>query len=69
VAFGLPGLFLAWALGLPAVVGALAFGYLMRVAARKAAAASTRPGPRLLYGLAGLCFLALGRALARGPSA
>jgi hypothetical protein len=38
VAFGLPGLFLAWALGLPAVVGALAFGYLMRVAARKAAA-------------------------------
>ena len=50
---------LAWVLGLPALVGALAFGYLMRVAAKKAAVASTRPVSRLLYGLTGLCLFAL----------
>jgi hypothetical protein len=56
---------LAWMLGLPALVGALAFGYLMRVAAKKAAAASTRPVPRLLYGFTGLCLFAVTAVLAR----
>jgi hypothetical protein len=42
-----------------ALAGALAFGYYMRVAAKTAAAASTRAVPRWLYGLAGLCFLSL----------
>ena len=37
----------------------------MRVAAKRAAAASTRPVPRLLYGLAGLCLLSLTVVLAR----
>ena len=37
----------------------------MRVAAKKAAAASTRPVPRQLYGLSGLCFFALAVVLAR----
>jgi len=56
---------LAWTLGLPALVGVLAFGYLMRVAAKQAAAASTRPVPRPLYGFAGLCLFALTVVLAR----
>jgi hypothetical protein len=41
------------------LAGALAAGYYLRVAAKTAAAASTRTVPRWLYGLAGLCFLAL----------
>jgi hypothetical protein len=45
--------------------GGLAFGQLMRVAARTAAAASKRPVPRWLYALAGPCFLALMVELAR----
>jgi hypothetical protein len=44
--------------------GALAFGYCMRIAAKKAAAASTRRVPRWAYGLAGLCFVGLTIALA-----
>jgi len=42
----------------------LAFGYCMRIAANKAATASTRPVPRFAYGLAGLCFFALTVVLA-----
>lgn len=48
-----------------ALAGALALGYWMRVAAKTVAAASTRPVPRPLYGLAGLCLIALTVALAR----
>ena len=46
------------------VAGTLVFGYCMRLAAKKAAAASTRPVPRWAYGLAGLCFLGLTVVLA-----
>lgn len=45
---------LALALSPPAVAGTLAFGYYLRVAAKAAAAWSTRPVPRWLYGLAAL---------------
>jgi hypothetical protein len=54
----------AYALGLPVFAATLAFGLCARIAARKAAAASTRPVPRLVYGLFGLCFFALTVALA-----
>jgi hypothetical protein len=47
------------------LAGGLALGQLMRVAAKTAAAASMRPVPRWLYGLAGLCLLALMVVLAR----
>jgi hypothetical protein len=56
---------LALALSPLEIAGALAFGYLMRVAAKAAAAASARPVPRLLYGVAGLCSFALTVVLAR----
>jgi hypothetical protein len=56
---------LAWfALGLPVLAATLALAFGLWLAARKAAAASTRRVPRLVYGLAGLCFLALAGALA-----
>jgi len=54
----------AYLLSLPGLAGMLAVGYCLRVAARKAAAASTRPVSRLVYALAGLCFLGLAVALA-----
>lgn len=41
------------------LVGVVALGYCLRVAAKAAASASTRLVPRWPYGLAGLCFLAL----------
>jgi hypothetical protein len=47
----------------------LAFGYYLRVAAKKAAAASVRTVPRLVYGLAGLCLFALTVGLAPLPYA
>jgi len=56
---------MAYALSPLEAAGALAFGYCMRVVAKRAAAASTRPVPRLLYGLAGLCLLSLTVVLAR----
>lgn len=49
----------AYALSPLLFVGALAFGYCMRIAAKRAAAASRRMLPRLVYGLAGLCFIGL----------
>jgi hypothetical protein len=56
---------LAWfALGLPVFAATLALAVGLWLAARKVAAASTRRVPRLVYGLAGLCFLALTVALA-----
>jgi hypothetical protein len=51
--------FAAFALSPLIVAGALAFGYCMRVAATKASAASRRTVPRLIYALAGLCFIGL----------
>jgi hypothetical protein len=56
---------LALAVSPLALAGALAIGYCMRVSAKTAAAASTWPVPRWLYGPAGLCFLALTVVLAR----
>jgi hypothetical protein len=55
----------AYALSLPIFAATLALGFWLRIAAKKAAAASTRPVPRLAYGLSGLCFFALTVALAR----
>jgi hypothetical protein len=56
---------LAWfALGLPVFLASLALALGLWLAARKVAAASTRRVPRVLYGLAGLGFLALAAALA-----
>jgi hypothetical protein len=49
----------AYALSPLIFVGMLAFGYCMRIAAKKASAASRRTVPRLVYGLAGLCFFGL----------
>ena len=46
----------AYALSLPIFAATLALGFRPRIAAKKAAAASTRPVPRLAYGLSGLCF-------------
>jgi hypothetical protein len=60
----LDNLFAAYALSPVMVAGTLALGYCMRLAATKAAAASRRAVPRLVYGLAGLCFLALTVVLA-----
>ena len=54
----------AYALSPLELVGALALGYCIRVAAKTAAAISAHPVPRLLYGLAGLGFFALAVALA-----
>jgi hypothetical protein len=48
-----------------ALAGGLAFGYYMRVAAKAAAASSARAVPRRLYGLGGLCILALTVVVAR----
>jgi hypothetical protein len=54
-----------YALSPAELAGAFAVGYLLRVTAKKASAASTRPVPRLLLGLGGLCFFALTVVLAR----
>ena len=55
---------MAYALSPLLLVVTLALGYCMRVAAKKAAGASRRSVPRSLYGLAGLCFVALAFVLA-----
>ncbi len=54
----------AYALSPLIFVGTLAFGYGMRIAAKKVSAASRRTVPRLVYGLAGLCFFGLTAVLA-----
>jgi hypothetical protein len=54
----------AYALSPLVFAGVLAFGYCIRVAAKRAAAASRRTVPRLIYGLAGLCFIGLTVAVA-----
>ena len=51
--------YVALAVGPLALAGALALGYYIRVASKRAAAASKREVPRWLYGSAGLCFLPL----------
>ena len=56
---------LGYSLGPLELAGGIAVGYCLRFAARAAASASARPVPRWLYGLAGLCFLALTVMFAR----
>jgi len=60
----LDNLLAAYALSPVMVAGTLVFGYCVRLAAKKAAAASRRTVPRLVYGSAGLCLLALTVVLA-----
>lgn len=56
---------MAYALSPLLLAGTLALGYCIRVAMKTAAAASRRPVPRPIYGLASLCLCALAVILAR----